>query len=75
MKEKILSILSELRPDMDFTEDVDFIEEGMLDSFDMVALVDSLETEFNVIIGATDILPENFCSLDAIVNLVEKNKK
>jgi acyl carrier protein len=75
MKEKILSILSELRPDMDFAEDVDFIEEGMLDSFDMVALVDSLETEFNVIIGATEILPGNFCSLDAIVNLVVKNKQ
>ena len=76
MKEKILSILSELRPDMDYTqEDVDFVEEGMIDSFDMVALVDSLENEFNVIIGATEILPENFCTLDAIAKLVEKNKK
>jgi acyl carrier protein len=76
MKEKIIEILADLRPEFDFTEEgIDFIEEGMLDSFDMVALVDSLETEFNVIIGATDILPENFCSLDAIVNLVEKNKK
>ena len=75
MKDKILAILSDLRPDMDFTEDVDFIEEGMLDSFDMVALVDALETEFDVIIGATEILPENFCSLDAIQALVEKNKK
>ena len=56
MKEKILSILSELRPDMDFAEDVDFIEEGMLDSFDMVALVDSLETEFNGIFAHSTLL-------------------
>ena len=76
MKEKIIEILTDLRPEFDFTEEgVNFIEGGMLDSFDMVALVDSLETEFNVIIGATGILPENFCSLDAIERLVNKNKK
>lgn len=75
MRDKILSILSELRPDMDFTADVDFIEEGMLDSFDMVALIDTLETEFGVIIGANELLPENFCSLEAIQNVVERNKK
>ena len=40
MKEQIIKILSELRPEFDFTQDVDFIEEGMLDSFDIVTLVD-----------------------------------
>ena len=36
MREKIISILSELRPEFDFSEPVNFIEEGMLDSFDIV---------------------------------------
>ena len=42
MREKIISILSELRPEFDFSEPVNFIEEGMLDSFDIVTLVSSL---------------------------------
>ena len=46
MKEKIIAILSDLRPEFDFTdESLNFIEEGMLDSFDVVCLVDALDTE------------------------------
>lgn len=75
MKEKIKKILIELRPEFDFTEDVNFIEEGMLDSFDLVSLVDSIEEEFNVSISGMDVLPENFCSLDAIENVINLNRK
>ena len=55
MKEKIIKILTELRPEFDFTEEVNFIEEGMLDSFDIVSLVDALDTEFNIVIDGVDI--------------------
>ena len=73
MKEKVLEILTELRPEFDFTEEVNFIEEGMLDSFDIVSLVDALNTEFQIIIDGVDIVPENFSSIDAIINLLKKN--
>ena len=66
MREKIISILSELRPEFDFSEPVNFIEEGMLDSFDIVTLVD-------IVIDGIDIIPENFDSLDSIVRLLQKN--
>lgn len=73
MKEKIISILSEIRPEFDFTEEsLNFIEQGMLDSFDVVTLVDALDTEFNILIEGIDILPENFSSLDRIVMLLSK---
>lgn len=74
MREKIIQILAELRPEFDFTEDVNFIEEGMLDSFDIVTLVSEIEENCGVAIGGADILPENFASLDAIVELVNKSK-
>lgn len=74
MKEQIIKILSDLRPEFDFTQDVDFIEEGMLDSFDLVSLVSDIETELGVAIQGMDILPENFCSIDAIIKVIEKNK-
>lgn len=75
MKEKIIEILTELRPEFDFTEDVDFIEEGMLDSFDIVSLVDEIENAFGIAIIGTDVVPENFCNIDAICETIERNKK
>ena len=74
MKEKVLEILSNLRPEFDFTEDVDFIEEGMLDSFDIVTLVSEIEEKCGVAISGADIIPENFASVDAIVDLINKSK-
>lgn len=73
MKEKVLEILSNIRPEFDFTEDVNFIEEGMLDSFDVVTLVSDLDTTFGISIDGVDIVPENFSSVDAIINLLKKN--
>ena len=73
MNNSIIEILSSLRPEFDFTQEVDFIEEGMLDSFDVVSLVDELENRFGIKIDGLDILPENFSSVANIVNLLKKN--
>lgn len=73
MKEQIIKILTELRPEFDFNQDVDFIEEGMLDSFDVVNLVSELDSLFGISIDGVDILPENFASVEAIENLLKKN--
>lgn len=70
---KIISILSEIRPEFDFTQSSDFIDDGYLDSFDIVALVSALEENYSVLIDALDILPENFCSVEAIAEVVKKN--
>lgn len=74
MKDQIIKILTEIRPEFDFSqENVDFIEEGMLDSFDLVTLVSELDSSFGISIDGVDILPENFSSVDAIANLLIKN--
>lgn len=73
MKEEIISILNDLRPEFDFSDDVNFIEEGMLDSFDVVSLVDELESQFNIKINGTDVIAENFSTLDKIEALVKKS--
>ena len=75
MKEQVINILTELRPEFDFTQEgVNFIEEGMLDSFDIVTLVSEIEDNCGVAISGADILPENFASVDAIVDLINKSK-
>ncbi|MBR4774952.1 MAG: acyl carrier protein [Bacteroidales bacterium] len=74
MKEKIIEILTQLRPEFDFSQEgVDFIEEGMLDSFDIVALVSELDAAYGISIDGMDILPENFSSVEAIAALLRKN--
>ncbi len=74
MEQKIIKILTELRPEFDFTQSgINLIEEGMLDSFDIVNLVSELDSTFGISIDGVDILPENFATVDAIKSLVVKN--
>ena len=73
MREKIVSLLTELRPEFDFNEPLDFIEEGMLDSFDVINLVTALDSEFGISIDGTDVLPDNFSSVENIEALLRKN--
>lgn len=75
MKDKIIEILNGLRPEYDFSQAVNFIEEGMLDSFDIVSLVSELEDNFVVIIDGIEIVPDNFASLEAIENLISRSEK
>ena len=73
MKEKIIEILTEIRPEFDFGNSTDFISEGLLDSFDIIQLVTALDDEFSVSIDGGDILPENFATIDSITLLLIKN--
>ena len=73
MKERIIKILTDTRPEFDFTEDLNYIEEGMFDSFDIVSLVTSLDEEFGISIDGVDIIPENFSTFDSIKQLLIKN--
>lgn len=74
MRKQIIKILTGLRPEFDFTQEgLNFIEEGMLDSFDVVNLVSELDSTFGISIDGTDIMPENFSTVDDIERLLKKN--
>lgn len=68
----ILKILKDIRPEVDYSASDDFIKDGLLDSFDIVYLVSSLDEEYSISIDGTEILPENFKNLYAISKLLEK---
>lgn len=70
---RIYTILQGLRPECDFTQSQNYIEDGYLDSFDLVSLVAALEEEFHILIDALDIVPENFGSVETIIAIVKKN--
>ncbi len=73
MKNKIIGLLTEIRPEFDFSADVNFIEEGMLDSFDVILLVTALDKEFGISIDGMYIRAENFTTVDRIISLLNKN--
>ena len=70
---KIYNMLEELRPEYDFKESQDYIEEGLLDSFDLITLINMIEEEYNIVIDGLDVVPENFCNVEAIETLVKKS--
>lgn len=71
MKEEVIEILTEVRPDIDLSGEVKLIDDGELESLDVVALVGELNDEFDINISVKHLIPENFNSVDAIVKLVE----
>lgn len=72
MQDRILEVLKQINADADFENSEDFIEDGLMDSFEIVELVSGLEDEFDIEIGGRDIIPENFIHLEAIEALVLK---
>lgn len=73
MTEKILKIVTDIRPEFNFSESNNYIEEGLLDSFDLVQLVNSLDTEFGISIDGMDIIPKNFSNVNTIIKVLIKN--
>jgi acyl carrier protein len=66
MQTQILQILHQIRSDADYANSGNFVDDGLLDSFDMVMLTSELEKNFHVSIDGLDFVPENFVSIQAI---------
>ena len=72
MKDEILGMLKELRPEHAFAESADFIEDGLLDSFDIISMIDMLEEKYGIEVDAADIIPDNFRSAETIAAMAGK---
>ena len=70
--EELKAILEEIRPDIDFTSEKKLIDEGILDSFDIISIVGELNMHYDIEINVEDLLPENFNSMEAMLELIEK---
>ncbi len=73
MEEKILTMLTGIRPEFNFAESENFIEDGLLDSFDIITLIDMLEEKYHIKIDGLDTVPENFFTITDIIHLVKKS--
>ena len=73
--EELLDILKGVRPDVDFENEYALIDDGILDSFDVVAIISEIDDQFDVQIRINELDPENFNSKEAIWNLIQKLQK
>ena len=70
--EKLIQILKDLHSDVDYETEEGLVDNGILDSLDIVTLVTEIDSEFDVRIPPEEIVPENFNSAKALFELIEK---
>lgn len=68
----VMDILKEIRPEVNFETSDGYIDNGILDSFDIIALVSTLDENWSITIHGNDIIPENFNSLKSIEEMLKK---
>ena len=70
--EKLIRILTELHPDVDFYAEQTLVEDGILDSLDIVSIVSQIDVEFGVSVPPEEIIPENFNSALALFEMITR---
>lgn len=73
--EKLMEILKEIDDTIDFEKETALIDGRILDSFGMITLVSELEDVFDIQIGASEMVPENFNSVQAMWEMVTRLKE
>lgn len=66
--------MQRVRPDVDFKNETLLIDDGILDSMDVVSIISELDDEFGVQVRINELIPDNFNSVEAIWNLIQNLK-
>jgi acyl carrier protein len=72
--EQLLKILNETCPGIDFEKETALIDDGILESLDIVSIVGEIMDEFGVELNVDDLLPENFNSARAMMDLIDSRR-
>ncbi len=70
--EKLLEILNQIRSDIDFDNEKALVDDGVLDSFDIVSIVSELSMEYDIDISIDDMTAENFNSAEAMFEMITR---
>lgn len=75
MEDKIRKILKEIKEEILNYSGKNMLEEGVIDSFDVMEIVAALEEEFEIEIDSDLIISENFATVDTIIEMMKKSMK
>ncbi len=70
--DKLLAFLNDLHPEVDFATEDALVDNGVLNSFDIVTIVAEVDDTFGVEIPAEELIPENFNSASALYALIQR---
>lgn len=70
--EELLEILAEVKPGVDFESEDALVDDGILDSLDIISIISEVSDEFDVKIPPEAITPENFNSAETMMALIEE---
>lgn len=73
-RKQMLEILTSVCPGINFETETSLVDDEILESLDLVTIVSEMMDVFDIELNVEDLLPENFNSLDAMVQLVENRK-
>ncbi len=69
---KLMEILMELDDSIDWENETALIDERILDSFGVISLISELEEQFDIEIEASEIIPQNLNSVDAMWKMIQR---
>ena len=69
---KLMEILMELDDSIDWENETALIDERILDSFGVISLISELEVQFDIEIEASEIIPQNLNSADAMWKMIQR---
>ena len=72
--DKLIEILSEICPNVDFRKEKALVDDGLIDSFEIVSIVAEIMDHFEVELDVDDLMPENFNSVEAMMQLIEEHR-
>lgn len=75
--EELIKLLQEIRPDVDFEKETELVDDGILDSMDIVSIISEIDDRFGVQIRITELDPDNFNSAEnlwSLINQLKSNK-
>ena len=69
---KLIEILTDINEDVDFANEKALVDDGLIDSFDITSIITALDETYGIKIEASEIEPENFNSVEAILETVKR---
>ncbi len=68
----IIDLLKDVEEDVDYENCTALVDDRLLDSFDILAIINAIDDEFDIAVPAKDVIPANFNSAQGIFEMVQR---
>ena len=69
-----IAMLKKIKPNVDFENEDALVDDGILESLDIITIIAEIADTYDVIIPSDEITSDNFNSAEALYELVEDLK-